>query len=65
MTFCEHYIPNNPDFNLAGCCIFNKQIKKCPYRGEFPELSVKLTMIKQKDCSNYEEWQDPLLMVVK
>lgn len=60
MTFCEHYIPNNFDFSLAGCCTFNNQVKKCPYQGKFPELSIKPIMIKQKDCLNYKEYQDPL-----
>ena len=58
-TFCDYYIPNNSDYCLPGYCSrFNKL---CPYRGQFPELSIqKLTAINQKKCSYYKKWQDPL-----
>ena len=45
---------------MSGCCALNS--KKCPHRAEFPEFSLEPTATKQKDCPDYEKWQDPIIL---
>lgn len=56
-TFCNHYLPNNPDYVLKGYCLLHQ--KDCEYKGQYPE-NTSINTDQQRQCPDFEEWQDPI-----